>query len=169
MDALIYFTEFVRLQLNNKNNVAVALLDLSKAFDSIDHSLLLKKLTALGFNQPAIEIISSYLSNRLQRVASNGVFSDWLEVKRGVPQGTILGPLLFSLYVNDMKTNANCEILQYADDTIVMKSAPNINHAIKNVENCISDLISYFEYHSLKLNSDKTEFIVFGKNKGNNK
>ena len=68
-----------------------------------------------------------------------------------------------------MKTNANCEILQYADDTIVMKSAPNINHAIKNVENCISDLISYFEYHSLKLNSDKTEFIVFGKNKGNNK
>ena len=80
----------------------------------------MKKLTALGFNQPAIEIISSYLSKRLQRVASNGVFSDWLEVKRGVPQGTILGPLLFSLYVNDMKVNANCEILQYADDTIVM-------------------------------------------------
>ena len=155
--------------MNNKNNVAVALLDLTKAFDSIDHSLLLKKLTALGFNQPAIEIISSYLSNRLQRVASNGVFSDWLEVKRGVPQGTILGPLLFSLYVNDMKTNANCEILQYADDTIVMKSAPNVKHATKSVENCISDLISYFEYHSLKLNSDKTEFIVFGKNKGNNK
>ena len=101
-DALLYAYEKTRLSLDNKKMVASALLDLSKAFDSMSHNLLLAKLKSFNFDTSAINMIESYLKNRSQKVVLQNVSSDWIHLYQGVPQGTILGPLLFNLYVNSM-------------------------------------------------------------------
>jgi ribonuclease P/MRP protein subunit RPP40 len=118
-DALIHSTETWRSSLEKGENVAIASLDLSKAFDSIDHNILLIKLERLGFELSSIDLVINYLSSRMQAVKANGVLSDWLQIKTGVPQGTILGPLLFLLYVNDLPDYVDCDYAQYADDTLI--------------------------------------------------
>ena len=162
IDALVYLTETVRQKLDEKKVVPAAFLDLSKAFDSIDHSVLLEKLKHLGFSSSAILFIKSYLTNRHQRVVIPEAESDWLEVRQGVPQGTVLGPLLFNLYVNDLPNFINCSLIQYADDAVVYTFGKKITDCKLHLEKSISSLVDYFSYHSLKLNSEKTEFIVFG-------
>ena len=88
--------------------------------------------------------------------------SDWLEVRQGVPQGKVLGPLLFDLYVNDLPNFINCSLIQYADDAVVYPFGKKITDCKLHLEKSISSLVDYFLYNSLKLNSEKTEFIVFG-------
>ena len=101
-DAILYATEKIRLSLDNKKMVASALLELSKAFDSTSHNLLIAKLKSVIFNTSAIKMIEFYLKNRSQKVVLQNVSSDWIHLYQGVPQGTILGPLLFNLNVNIM-------------------------------------------------------------------
>ena len=121
IDALVYFTERVRNELNENKFITCAFPDLSKAFDSINHTILLRKLKCLGFNDLLLKILTSFLSGRMQRVVVNDETSDWIQLHHGVPQGTILGPLLFNLYLNDLELKT-CEIIQYADDTVLLTS-----------------------------------------------
>ena len=145
--------------------VAAAFLDLSKAFDSISHESLLEKLENL-----AISLIGSYLSNRTQKVVIQNTSSDWIDSYQGVPQGTILGPLLFNLYVNSMQSAIQepCDLVQYADDTFLFVSNECLNTAVSQLETNAANLVDYFERHRLNLNESKAEFIVFCKRSRNN-
>ena len=163
-DALLYVTETIRNSIDKGLIVGATFIDLSKAFDSICHSILMKKLTKLNFGPNSVKLLGNYLTNRTQRVKVNGLFSDWIELHRGVPQGTILGPLCFLIYVNDMisEVDESVELIQYADDTTILCAAKNINTVTNSLEKNISKLSKYFEINHLKMNVDKTKFVLFG-------
>ena len=112
------------------------LMDLSKAFDCIRHDLLIAKLHAYGFSYEALTLVNDYLTNRQQRVKVNGSFSSWKDLTRGVPQGSVLGPLLFNIYINDLLLFIqSSDICNYADDTTIYacdKNLENITHKLEN-------------------------------------
>ena len=118
-------------------------IDLRKAFDSIDHSLLLAKLSAYGFDDDSLRWFLNYLSDCQQRVVLDHVYSDWATVMRGVPQGSVLGPLLFIIYMNDLPNVINSHLHLFADDIAMYTSGTDpalVQHKLN------SDLASLFEW-----------------------
>ena len=119
-------------------------------------------MKCLGFNDSSVKILSKVLSGRMQKVVVNDETSDWIQLDHGVPQGRVLATLLFNLYVNDLELRT-CEIIQHADDTVLLTSQYDPDICKKSLEHSIEEALDYFTSLALKLNADKTEFIVFGK------
>ena len=110
-------------------------MDLSKAFDSVDHDLLVAKLNAYGTNLDALQLLTSYPSKRHQRVKVNSTFNDWIEIRFVVPQWSVLGPLLFNVFVNDIFLLVRCtNICNHADDTTTFACHPTLETIIKQLE-----------------------------------
>ena len=124
--ALLYFTDELLKNMDSKKISAVVLLDMSKAFDSIRHDILLSKLKKVGISNNAISWFESYLSNRKQVVRIGNTTSEICHLNYGVPQGTILSPVLFTLYVNDLLTvPKHCQAMGYVDDTKLFLALPS--------------------------------------------
>lgn len=155
-----------RSSLDNKQDVAVVTVDLSKAFDSICHNLLLAKLKAYGLNKPAVDLIRSYLQDRKQRVKCNNVFSDWRPSKCGVPQGSLLGPLLFNIFINDLNEMITISSLRlYADDTTNYTSDDCPVRLELAINNDITSLGHWLNINFLTLNPKKTQAMIMGNSK----
>ena len=160
---LLNFLQYCKSSIDNKGLAGAVFMDLSKAFDCVNHGLLIAKLSAYGLNMDALQLIRSYLSNRQQRVKINSSFSDWKEIKIGVPQGSVLGPLLFNVFVNDIFWFSHrTKICNYADDTTIFACHPDLNTIVTQLEEDSSVLVKWFSDNFLKLNDDKCHLMIFG-------
>ena len=139
------------------------LIDLQKAFDTIDHEILLRKMICFGILEQVINWFKSYLSNRTFRVKVGKTLSDAGNLTCGVPQGSILGPLLFLLYINDIPQSISCDLLLYADDTCIIYQHKDINEISKVLNANFSNLCDWFLDNKLSIHfgDDKTKCILF--------
>ena len=168
--ALLRIKNDILMNINKQHLTLLVLLDLSAAFDTVDHVILLNRLNSnFGISGRVLSWFRSYLHNRSQSVSVNGETSRPFDVKHGVPQGSCLGPLLFILYVSKLFTIVERhlpEVHAYADDTqlyIAFKPEPeHAANAITAMEACITDIRKWMLIDKLMLNDEKTEFIVIG-------
>ena len=160
--ALLAMIEKWKKSLDQKGGYAGAILmDLSKAFDTINHELLIAKLEAYGFGNHALETIHSYLSDRWQRTKVNNSFSTWRELISGVPQGSVLGPILFNIYLNDLFYEL-FDVCNFADDTTLYACDMELMNVINQLEDNAYTAILWFENNYMKLNESKCHFLASG-------
>ena len=159
---LTEFLEFVTNQLDHKTPVDAIYLDFSKAFDKVPHKRLLLKLKGIGIKGQLLEWISDWLSNRSQQVQVKGSLSDWAMVKSGVPQGSVLGPILFLIYVNDIDEKVTCNISKFADDTKIYASVPD-REAARVMQNDLNKMYEWCKDWQMEFNVGKCKVMHFGK------
>ena len=147
--------------IDNGKVFGILLKDLSKAFHCLSHGLRLAKLHAYGFSISALRLIYSYLANRKQRTKISMSYSSWEEVLFGVPQGSILGPLLFNIFLCDMFFElSQTDFASYADDNTPYAEADNIDEVITILENDTVQLFKWFSDNQMKANKGKCYLVV---------
>ena len=163
--ALLDITDNIYKALDTSEIVVLVLLDYSKAFDCANHKLILAKLKAMGFGDAALELLLSYLSDRSQQVRTNTDKSTWLDIKNGVPQGSILGPLLFTILVSDLHNMIkHCKYHCYADDTQIYcrGKTHKIVEMVNEINSDLTNIAEYSRRNCLKLNTSKSNYIIIG-------
>ena len=158
---LVTMIEMWKKALDERKVAGAILTDLSKAFDCISHDLLIAKLDAYGFDKSALILIYDYLKNRMQRTKVNGSYSTWREISSGVPQGSILGPLLFNIFINDIfffldKT----KIANFADDNTPYGVENDIMTLLRNLEADTYTLLNWFRFNEMKPNQGKCHLLI---------
>jgi hypothetical protein len=148
------------------NLCGAVFLDLTKAFDTVDHCILLSKLSAIGVSPSSIKWFESYLSNRKQRTSCGNELSDALPVTVGVPQGSILGPLLFVVYINNLPDAViNSEVTLYADDTVLYYFSKDPRLLEDKLNEDLLRVAHWLRENKLTLNLDKTKSMIIGSNR----
>ena len=152
-----------RASLDQNGTCAALLTDLSKAFDCLPHDLLIAKLHAYGCDLPSLKLLNCYLRNRRQRVKINNFYSSWAEILFGVSQGSILGPILFNIFLSDLFLFIkNKDVASYADDTTPYEIGGNSAYVIHNFEILGNILLNWFNDNSMKANPGKYHLLLSG-------
>ena len=160
------FTDDILLNINQNKCTLAAFGDLRKAFDTVNHQILIQKLIHFGLHKDTVEWIVDYLSSRTQKTFANSILSSGRPITCGVPQGSILGPLLFLIYVNDLsKCLQRCQVRLYADDTVIYSSNTNPLVAFQDVQNDMSRLLHWCNKNQLTMNIKKTKSMFYGTKK----
>ena len=160
--SVINFSDYILQELDKGKFCCGVFMDLSKAFDTIDHHILLKKLFLYGLRGIPLQWFQNYLHERKQYVVVDGVESTHLTIDVGVPQGSVLGPLLFLIYVNDIIRSSNLlQFSLFADDTVVLYSHKDISSLVCTMNEELKLLSEWYKCNKLFLNFDKTKYIIF--------
>ena len=160
---LLRLVEDWKKALDRNEFVGVLLTDLSKAFDCMSHSLLVAKLRAYGMSAEATELLADYLSHRKQRVKLSGenTLSSWLSIQNGVPQGSVLGPMLFNIFINDIFNFVdNGSLHNYADDNSSVTTGKNVGEVINALTTESNKLIKWFTENKMEANPDKFQCMI---------
>ena len=160
-DAMLSILRTIHSQLRSNKKVCLITLDIQKAFDSVDHKLLLNKLQNIGCDNQSMNWFNSYLTNRTQFVKNGNNESDVLVVKKGVPQGSVLGSLLFCIFINDLiSTDIDGHIYLYADDSSLICSADSYQELENKVNFSLSIINNWMKDNRLCINYRKSNFLV---------
>ena len=159
--SLLVMVENMKKIRCNKGFFAAVLTDLSKSFDCIPHGLLIAKLNVFSFDKKSVSFISAYLYNRKQKTKVGSEFSDFLNILFGVPQGSILGPILFIIFIADLFfINNDTDFASYADDTTPYVCGQNFSEVINFLESNVTNVFNWFRENGLMANSSKSHFLI---------
>ena len=159
--AAIKLTTTIVNGYHKKEYVSCFFLDLRKAFDTVDHDILLRKMYHMGFREHINPYINSYLSGREQHVKVGDFKSENMKITKGVPQGSILGPLLFCLYINDIAGFVDVEVVLFADDAVFIISAATLQIMYDKIRKLFADLSVYLKSNRLVPNLGKSKLMFF--------
>ena len=166
MHPMVHFLNKIAESLNKKKHTIAIFCDLKKAFDTCDHTILLLKLKRYGVSGTELKWFESYLTKRKQFVSIKDHSSPLLEISLGVPQGSILGPLLFILYINDLPLSSKFLSLLFADDTTLLFSHDNLETLTLTVNEEFQKICEFFRINRMVLHPDKTKFMLFTRGAG---
>ena len=158
---LIRLIENWKKAIDEKFLVDTALMDLSKAFDYIPHDLLIAKLHAYGFSLKTVTFGYSYLKQRKQKVKINNVLSNFLTFLSGIPQGSILGPILFNIFLNDLLSTLKlCDLFNFVDDNTISATADNIDNLLLTLKHELELAVKWFTKNKMIVNPDKFQAMI---------
>lgn len=156
--------DIFKKEMDRGNYVIAVFLDFKRAFETVDRNILLQKLSCMGLKDNVLSWFKSYLSNRQQRVKFKNCVSESLYVRHGVPQGTVLGPLLFLLYINDLvRVIDGCSIELFADDTMIYLAGRNLEGMQQTINRNLEKIFEWLCINKLCINTSKSKFCLFGK------
>ena len=154
-------TSFVNSKMDSGLPTIAAFIDFRKAFDCVKHQVLLDKLNNLGLAESVVDWVTSYLMCR--KVYANGCHSTFMQITQGVPQGSVLGPLFYIIYANDLSTTlTNCKIALYADDTVLYTANKNFNDSMLQLQKDMNALSAWCINNGITANTEKTKIMIFG-------
>ena len=160
------FTNYINAKMDAGVPTLATFIDFRKAFDCVQHRTLLSKLSQLNLGDSIINWISSYLSSRVQRVFANNTCSSYMTILQGVPQGSVLGPLFYIVYANDLiNVIKHCKVALYADDTVLYTASKNFNQSLSAMQTDITSISHWCMCNGISANTDKSKVMVLGTSK----